>query len=407
MGYHVVYRNVRDIRGILCEPRLREKRRSNKMTSKIRPGYLQLIVLSVVLLIAFSLFVHKRESDEELKRRIGQMLIIGFRGTEVDEDSFIIKAIKDLNLGGVVLFDIDGPTKSFPRNIVGPEQVRELISGLKKNSTMPLMVAVDAEGGRVNRLKPKYGFIAVPGHRELGDKDDLNETRRASSELARELSEMGFNTNFAPVVDIDLNNENPVIGSLGRSFSAEARKVSSHARAFIEGQHEYGIVTSIKHFPGHGSSRTDSHKGLADVSDTYQDIELIPYRELIKDGIADMVMIAHIMNRNIDHEYPATLSNRYIREILRKELGFKGVVVSDDMQMGAITEYYGLKEALIGAVNAGCDLLIISNNGSVYDEMAPYRARDMIFEAVKRGEIPVSRIVESSLRIDRLKYRFR
>ncbi|MFA5362947.1 MAG: beta-N-acetylhexosaminidase [Candidatus Omnitrophota bacterium] len=347
----------------------------------------------------------KKHAEESFKRQIGQMLIVGFRGTEAGEKSFIIKAIKDLNLGGVVLFDIDGPTKSFPRNITGAEQVKELIKSLKKFSSTPLMVAVDAEGGNVNRLKPKYGFIPVPGHRELGEKNDLNETRNASVKLAKELSELGFNVNFAPVVDVDVNPGNPVIGALGRSFSVDERIVTEQAKAFIEGQHEYGIMTAIKHFPGHGSSKTDSHKGLADVSETYRDKELVPYKELIKNGIVDMVMTAHIMNKKIDPEYPATLSGHYINEILRKTMGFEGVVVSDDMQMGAITEHYGFREAVIGAVNAGCDLLIISNNGSEYNEAAPYRASEIIFKAVKNGEIPIKRIAESSRRIQRLKVR--
>lgn len=369
--------------------------------------YLSLGILIAFAIAVFCIFNKKKETDEDLKKQIGQMLIIGFRGTEVNEDSFIAKAIKDLNLGGVVLFDVDGPTKSFPRNIVNAEQVKELIRNLKKYSAAPLMVAVDAEGGRVNRLKPKYGFISVPSHQELGEKNDFDETRKASLELAGELSELGFNANFAPVVDLNLNPENPVIGAMGRSFSAEAQKVSGNARAFIEGQHEYGIMTAIKHFPGHGSSKADSHKGLVDISETYQEEELIPYKELINDKVVDMVMTAHIMNRGIDPRYPATLSDHYIKEILRKKLGFRGVVVSDDMQMGAITEHYGFKEAMVRAINAGCDFLIISNNGSIYDETIPYQARDIIFKAVKNGEIPVSRIVGSSQRIDRLKYKFK
>jgi len=363
--------------------------------------------LLALFFVAYSFFHVKEYTDEELKKQIGQMLIVGFRGTGAGEGSAIAKAIKELNLGGVVLFDIDGPTKSFPRNIVRPDQVKELINKLKKYSTAPLIVAIDAEGGRVNRLKPQYGFISVPSHQELGEKDDLSETRRVSSELAKELSGLGFNVNFAPDVDVNVNPENPVIGAMGRSFSADEKKVYEQARAFIEGQHEYGILTVIKHFPGHGSSKADSHKGMADVSQTYQEKELVPYIELIKYGVADMIMTAHIMNDTIDPEYPATLSGHYIKEILRERLGFKGVIVSDDLQMGAITEYYGFNEAVTMAVNAGCDLLIISNNGSVYDETAPYRASDIIFKAVKSGKIPVKRIEGSFRRIKKLKDRFR
>lgn len=368
--------------------------------------HILLAVAAILILAAFYSTNPGKYSDEDLKGKIGQMLIVGFRGTVADENSNIAKAIRDLNLGGVILFDIDGPTKSFPRNITGAEQVKELIKDLKGYSAPPLMVSIDAEGGHVNRLKPKYGFIPIPGHQELGKADDLSRTRKESARLAKELSWLGFNTNFAPVVDVDVNPENPVIGGLGRSFSADPEKVSAHARAFIEGQHRSGILTAIKHFPGHGSSRADSHKGLADVSETYRDEELIPYEELIPSGIVDMVMVAHIVNRNIDPDYPAALSNIYIDKMLRKKLGFRGVVVSDDMQMGAITEHYGFEEALAGAVNAGCDLLIISNNGSSYDEMISYRASDAIFKAVKNGKIPVARIVESFDRISKLKGRW-
>lgn len=350
------------------------------------------------------LFIEK--SDDELRKRIGQMFIVGFRGTEVSESSYITKAMKDLNLGGVILFDFDVPSKSFPRNILNFEQTKELIKNLKKFSPIPLMIAVDAEGGLINRLKPEYGFIPVLSHQELGEKDDLVETKKISSELAKELSELGFNTNFAPVVDLNINPENPVIGRLGRSFSNDSYKVVNYARAFIEGQHEYNIITSVKHFPGHGSSREDSHKGMVDVTETYREEELIPYQELIKEKVVDMVMTAHIINRKIDPENPATLSPFFIKDILRKQLNFEGVVVSDDMQMGAITENYGFEEAIIRAINAGCDLLIISNNGSVYDEFAPYQARDIIFNAVKKGKIPIKRIIESSERIYLLKSKF-
>lgn len=347
-----------------------------------------------------------KKSDDELKERIGQMLIVGFRGTEVSESSYITKAMKDLNLGGVILFDFDVPSKTFPRNILNLEQTKALIKNLKEFSLTPLMISVDAEGGLINRLKPEYDFIPIPSHQELGEKDDLVETKKISSELAKELSELGFNTNFAPVVDVNINPENPVIGGLGRSFSSDSQKVVNHSRVFIEGQHEYNIITAIKHFPGHGSSRKDSHEGMVDITETFQEEELIPYQELIKEKAVDMVMTAHIINRKIDPEYPATLSPFFIKDILRKQLNFQGLVVSDDMQMGAIIENYGFEEAIIRAVNAGCDLLIISNNGSVYDESAPYQTRDIIFNAVKKGKMPIKRIIESSERIYLLKSKF-
>lgn len=373
---------------------------------KNRPNYFILILVLVLIVFIFSffyIFLKNKETDKELKKQIGQILIIGFRGTEITENSYISKAIKDLNLGGVILFDFDIPSNSFPRNIINSEQLKELISNLKKFSATPLIVAVDAEGGLINRLNPKYGFISIPSHQTLGEENDIEKTKKVSSDLAKELFELGFNTNFAPVVDLNVNPENPVIGSLGRSFSSDPHKVVEQAQAFIEGQHEYKIITAIKHFPGHGSSKDDTHKGMVDVTETYKEEELIPYEELIKNGLVDTVITAHIINRNIDKNYPATLSSLFIKNILRDKLNFKGVVISDDMQMGAIADNYGFDEALILAINAGCDMLIISNNNKIYDESAVYKARDIIFGAVKNGKIPISRIKEAYNRISELK----
>lgn len=341
--------------------------------------------------------------DQELKEQIGQMLMIGFRGTEISKDSYIVQEMEDLNIGGVILFDYDVPSKSFPRNIISPKQTKNLIADLKKFSWTPLFVAIDAEGGKVNRLKEKYGFIAMPSPQKLGAQNNPEETKKISAALARQLADLGFNVNFAPVVDVNINPDNPIIGGIGRTFSNEPNKVVEQALAFIEGHSEPGIITCLKHFPGHGSSRNDSHLGMVDITNTYQDKELIPFEKIIEQEKACMVMTAHIINKNIDSEYPATLSPLFIQNILREKLGFNGVIVSDDMQMGAITEHYGFDEAIIRAINAGCDLLIISNNGKIYDEQAPEQARDIIFNAVKQGKISREQITQSYLRIITLK----
>lgn len=347
--------------------------------------------------------VEQAKADEELKQQIGQMLLIGFRGTEINENSYIVKAMNHLNIGGVILFDYDVPSKSFPRNITGPKQTKNLITDLKNFSPSPLLIAVDAEGGLVNRLKEKYGFIAVPSPQELGEKDDSEHTKKISNALALQLADLGFNVNFAPVVDVNVNPNNPVIGNIERSFSSNPDKVVKHANAFISAHREQGIITALKHFPGHGSSQDDSHLGMVDITNTYQNKELIPFQKLTEQGKADMVMTAHIINKNIDAEYPATLSPLFLQNILREQLKFDGVIVSDDMQMGAITEHYGFDDALIRAINAGCDLLIISNNGKVYDEQAPYKARDIIFQAVKDNKISCEKITKSYNRIQALK----
>ena len=368
--------------------------------------------LAVFLLaLSFSACVTSGEesqsiSDAELKSKIAQMLIIGFRGTEATSESYITTAVKAINPGGIILFDHDVASKSYPRNITGPAQTAKLISDLKKYFTTAPLIAVDLEGGRVNRLKAKYGFADFPSAQSLGEKNDPLETRTVSESIAVELSSLGINMNFAPVVDVNINPQNPVIGALGRSFSDSAEVVTAHAKAFIEGHLAHKVINSLKHFPGHGSSTADSHLGMADVTATYKDIELIPYKELIKAGLVDMIMSAHIMNRNIDPNYPATLSPKFLTDKLRGELEFNGVAVSDDMNIAAISSYYGFEDSLVLAINAGCDLLIVSNNGAAYDETLPYRALDAIYKAVKNGRIKLSSILISNERIKTLKKKY-
>ncbi|MBI2121298.1 MAG: glycoside hydrolase family 3 protein [Candidatus Wildermuthbacteria bacterium] len=361
----------------------------------------------LLLVTFFGRTVFTTMENQKLRAMIGQMLIVGFRGTVAANDSYEAQMIQDIHPGGVILFDYDVPSKSRPRNIVNPQQTQKLISNVKQYSEIPLFIAVDLEGGMVNRLKPRYGFTDFPSHEELGEKDNLAETEKVSGAIAEELAGLGFNLNFAPVVDVNINSRNPIIGSLGRSFSADPVKVVAHALAFIKGHRAHTVVTALKHFPGHGSSQEDSHLGLVDVTQTYQSNEIIPYEEIIAQGMADMVMTAHIVNRAVDLDFPVTLSTQYIEPILRRQFGFQGVVVADDMHMGAIAKNYGFTEAIVKAIQAGSDMLIISNNVDVYDEQAPYEAREAIFLAVKNGQISKTRIRESYERIMNLKERFR
>lgn len=346
------------------------------------------------------------ENIPDFSKEIGQMLIIGFRGTQAPDGSYIAKVIKDLKIGGVVLFDYDVPSKSFPRNIENPERVKKLIADLQKYSKTPLFVSVDAEGGKINRLKEEYGFIKVPSAKEMGQ-GDYGETEKTAQELGKQLKDLGFNMDFAPVVDLAINPENPIIGKLGRAFSADPLEVTGHAKGFIEGLRREGIIAVVKHFPGHGSAKEDSHLSLVDVTETYQEVELFPYHLLQGEGVMDAVMTAHIKNRNVDQNEPATLSSLFIEDILRRQIGFEGVVISDDMQMAAITQEYGYQEAVVRAINAGCDIILLSNNSTTpYDENLPYKVRDIISQAVKDGRISQYRILEAFLRIEALKKQF-
>ena len=338
-----------------------------------------------------------------IRKIIGQMLIVGFRGTSAPENSYIAKTIENLNLGGVILFDYDVPSGTKGRNITSSAQTKKLVAKLASYSTStPLIISVDAEGGAVNRLKPAYGFADIPSPETLGKKP-IAETKSAANALGKELTDLGFNFDFAPVVDLNVNPQNPVIGKLGRSFGADPNIVISRATVFIEELRKYGVLTSLKHFPGHGSSTADSHLGIVDVTNTYKQKELEPFQTLIAQENADAVMVAHIFNRNIDPDYPASLSSVFIQNELRGQLGFKGAVISDDMDMGAIRKYYGFADAVVRAVLAGNDMLIISNNGTTYNEASPREAVDAIWNAVKNGVIPLSQIEASAKRIEALK----
>jgi beta-N-acetylhexosaminidase len=346
-------------------------------------------------------------STSSLREKIGQMLLVGFRGAVPEECELIVRDIREHHVGGVILFDQDVADPSRGRrNVHSPEQVRRLLAFLQSQSRVPLFTAVDQEGGRVNRLKPDYGFPPSISHEELGKLDEEAETHRHAAATAETLSASGFNLNLAPVVDLDANPDNPVIRGKRRSFSAEPEAVARHAAAFIRAHRERGVLTCAKHFPGHGSARGDTHLGLVDVTATWTERELQPFARLISAGLADMVMTAHVFNARLDADRPATLSPAVVTGILRGRLGFDGVVSSDDMEMRAISEKYGLEESVPAAVEAGVDLLCFGNNLSYDPDIAP-RAAEALARAVTSGRIPEARIDESHRRILALKRRAR
>ncbi len=346
------------------------------------------------------------DAEPTLEEMIGQMIMIGFRGLEVNSSSDIVKDINKYHIGGIILFDYDVPSKSSPRNIVDPIQTKKLIHDLKELTTDDLFVAVDSEGGLVNRLKPKYGFAQINSAQKMGE-GEPEDTYTQAMALGLELAYLEINTNFAPVVDVNVNQDNPVIGKIERSFSEDPQKVYEHAGYFIDAMHQYNIISALKHFPGHGSSTQDSHIGLVDITGTYQEqTELYPYQKLIEDGKADIIMTAHVMNRDIDPSNPATLSEKFLQQILRQRLGYEGVIISDDMQMGAIVENFGFETAIRKAINAGCDILIFSNNGSEYENDIAKKAFEAIMAAVEENEIDKENIVSSYGRIMKLKKDF-
>lgn len=357
--------------------------------------------LTLLLFIPLLTACAQPQADEELDRRIGQMLMTGFRGLDLDDSLQVAGDLREGRLGGVILFDYDVPADTSLRNIRSPEQLRSLTRQLQERSPTPLFVAIDQEGGRVSRLKERYGFPPTVSAAWLGSQP-LDSTRRYARRTAAVLDSMGINFNFAPVVDLDTNPDNPVIGGLQRAFSADPDTVYRRARTWIRTSRRRGVITALKHFPGHGSSSGDSHLGVVDVTGTWSPQELAPYRRLIAQGLADAVMTAHIFNRNLDPEWPATLSREIITGVLRDSLGFRGVVVSDDMQMGAIRDEYGLETAIRRALLAGVDLLVFANN-SVYQPGIVQRAHSIIRSLVDDGTISRDRIDQSWERIMALK----
>ncbi|XXJ19000.1 glycoside hydrolase family 3 protein [Desulfovibrio caledoniensis] len=337
----------------------------------------------------------------DLDTMIGQMILAGFRGFSVDRDSTIVRDIRERHLGGVILFDHDMFRGAGQRNIRSKDQVEKLIADLKANADIPLFMGVDQEGGKVQRLKKTYGFKETRSAAELcaaGDSEVLD----AGLAVGAMLRDTGFNLNFAPVVDVNVDPDSPAIGRLGRSFSSDPQEVARCAGIFIKGLHRNRVLSCLKHFPGHGSAGTDSHRGLTDVTGTWSEAELIPYRELIKGGKVDMIMTAHIFNVHLDPDYPATLSKKVITGLLRGELGYQGVVITDDMDMGAIADEYGRREAVRRAIEAGADILLFGNN-LAYDEHIVEKVHAVIRSLVDDGTIPEARIQQSYDRIMRLK----
>ncbi len=332
--------------------------------------------------------------EASLDHKIGQMLMIGLHGPLVYADHPILQDIRERHLGGIILLEWAG-------NIQSSAQVAALVDGLQAAADVPLFISIDHEGGLINRLKQSYGFPPTVSHERLGEINDLSVTHTQASSMARTLARLHINLNLAPVVDVNVNPDNPIIARYQRSFSSDAAIVSSHAAAFVQAHHEQGILCTLKHFPGHGSSSDDSHVGLVDITATWSANELQPFTTLIQDGQADAVMTAHVFNGRLDLGYPATLSQRIITGLLRENIGYDGVVISDDMLMGAISNYYGFGAAIHRAIEAGVDILLFAG----IDPALTARAHATIKQLVQEGSISEARIDDSYRRILRLKQR--
>jgi beta-N-acetylhexosaminidase len=332
----------------------------------------------------------------DLKQKIGQMLMIGFKGTELKPDDAIVHAILNQHIGGVVLFDYDFQTKTYDHNIKNPTQLHRLTQQLQDYAHTPLLISVDYEGGKVNRLKEQYGFPVTLTAEEIGQ-GSMTQAEQQAELMARTLKNAGINLNLAPSVDLNSNPDNPIIGKLGRSYSADPQQVITCAKAFIKAHEKYGVLCAIKHFPGHGSSTGDTHLGFVDITETWNSDELIPYQQLFSASHCPIVMTSHVVHYNLDKDgYPASISYAITTDLLRKKLGFNGIVMTDDLQMKAIADNYGLREAIRLAIHAGADILVLGNQLAAAQDPA-----EII--AIIHEDIPASRIDESYARIMQLK----
>lgn len=363
------------------------------------------LVLLLVGLVLAGCNNPQKFTDAQIDQMVGQMVMVGFRGTKIVESDAIARDISAGRVGGVILFNRDVARKSNVRNIVSPQQLKGLVTTLQKYASTPLFIAIDQEGGKVARLNPSNGFDKGPSAQGLGKRDNLELTEYAGCVTGKSLAKMGINLNLAPVVDVNINPNNPAIGKLGRSFSADPQKVTAHASAYLAGLHKSHVLGCLKHFPGHGSAFNDSHHGITDVTETARLQELIPFQKIIASRNCDMIMTAHIFNANLDADYPATLSKKTITGLLRDKMKYNGVVISDDLQMAAITNQYGLETAVINAINAGVDILLFGNNIK-YDKDLPIKVNNIIRQAIAEEKINKKTIIKSNQRIKNLKKQF-
>jgi beta-N-acetylhexosaminidase len=352
-------------------------------------------LFALLLLMISSLSMAQKDS---LDIKIGQMRLVGVAEQKLDSNSVILQEIREGKDGGIILFEKNITAKNSFINL------KQLTYQLQSAATIPLFVAIDQEGGRVNRLKTKYQFPKSVTSEYLGTLNNVDSTKFYGAITASTLAGLGFNVNFAPVVDLAINPDNPIIAKYGRAFSADAALTAKHASIIVEQHRRYGVVTVLKHFPGHGSSKADTHLGIADVTAYWQKEELEPYKIMIDSGKIDAVMTAHIVNKKLDKKgNPGTLSKKIITDLLRKDLGHDGVVFTDDMQMHAITEHFGFEKSIELSIKAGVDVMIFSNNIQGSDNRTVDAVTKVIKQLLADGEISEDRIDQSYQRIMKLK----
>lgn len=352
----------------------------------------------LTICICLSMLVSSAQALDSLDIKIGQMILIGFPGTQVD--TAVLREVRQGKVGSLIIFEKNIP----PQNSF--IALKKITWTYQHAAPIPIFIGIDQEGGKVNRLKSKYGFPSSITAAAMGKANSLDSVRFYAEATAATLAGLGININFGPVVDLASNSNNPIIAKHGRAFSANEDSVTLLAKEFIKEHHKMGVLTSVKHFPGHGSSKDDTHLGVADVTNTWEERELKPYQALIDSGFVDAVMTSHIVNKKLDRAgNPGTLSADILTGILRTKLKFNGVIFTDDMQMHAITENFGLEQSIKMAINGGVDIMTFSNNISGSEQRTVDKVHAIIKNLVNDGAISQARIDESFRRIMKLKAR--
>jgi beta-N-acetylhexosaminidase len=320
----------------------------------------------------------------DLDRTCAGLFCVGFHGTIPSPE--VLELVRR-GVYGVILFS---------RNLESAEQTAELVAALKRAAGRPLLVSIDQEGGRVARLRAQHGFTELPPMRALGQTGDAALARQMGALLGRELRAVGIDQDYAPVVDVDTNPQNPVIGD--RSLSREPAEVARLGAALAQGLQSAGVAACAKHFPGHGDTSQDSHIHLPRLPhsmERLEAVELLPFRALAQAGVAS-VMTAHVVFEALDPLRPATMSPAVMR-LLRDQCGFDGCAISDDLEMKAVAEHFPIDETVPAALGAGVDALLVCHTAALQN-----RAIDLARQAVERGGLTPARIQEAAARVAKL-----
>ncbi|MFQ9249020.1 MAG: glycoside hydrolase family 3 protein [Clostridium paraputrificum] len=340
--------------------------------------------------------VEDKISTMTLEEKVGQMMFYGVNGTNVDDK--VVNLFEDQHAGGIILYGHRNFWGSSLDNNV--KYVNSIKKANRQNSDIPLFIGFDEEGGSMSQLPQE--LMRTPSKGELGNTNDSSLATGIGAGTAKKLKLLGINTDFGTVLDINTNKNNPIIG--GRSYGSTKEKVTEFGINELKAIQNEGVIPTVKHFPGHGDTEVDSHLGLPSLNhdlNRLKSTELVPFQTAINNGV-DMVMTAHIMLPQIDKEYPATMSKKILTDLLRDEMGYKGVIITDDLEMQAISKNWDLGEAAIKSVEAGADILLVCH--TIENQQKVYNA---VVQGVNDGKIDENRIDESVRRILRLKYQYK